>query len=495
MSGSKSSELQWTTFRDMTAGMPSDLVVDLPVRLDRTDSRPLPTQLCDAVRALLASDVLHPGDRLPSTRVLAAQLGIARGGAVQAYEQLQAEGYLVGERGSGTRINPALARLYSTVRPPAAVPPPSADDVLHLRPGAPDVDTLTTPAWRTAWREAATRVADARTDPLGSPELRREIAEHVRQMRGVVAEPDRVVVTAGAREGFALLLRALAVGATIVEKQPPRGSSGRTLTIGVESPGYPSLRRVPVALGHRIADLHADEHGLDPASTTPDLDLVLVTPSHQFPHGGTLAAGRRVELASRSREQGWLIVEDDHDSEIRHVGAPVPALTALEPERTVMLGTFSSVISPGIACGYLILPGELVAAVRDLRGVLGQPVGAVVQGALARYLASGELRRRTQRQRRVYRRRREIVLQMLGDVPGAQLRPLDGGLHAVLVTKRPEAELVARCRGRGVGVVPLGAYWGGESSENGIVFGFGAHDDASLMRALAVIAEVAATQS
>ena len=157
-------------------------------------------------------------------------------------------------------------------------------------------------------------------------------------MRGLVVNPDRIIVTAGARDGLALLLNVLGPG-----------------TIGVESPGYPSLRRVPAALGHTIVDLHTDHHGVNPAELQhlQGLDRVLVTPSHQYPSGGSLSGSRRVALTSWAQHTNTVIIEDDFDSELRYVGQPLPALAALAPDHTVLLGTFSSVLSPALALSLI----------------------------------------------------------------------------------------------------------------------------------------------
>lgn len=494
--------------------MRPDLVVDLPISVDRADPRPLPVQIAAGVRELIASGVLSGGDHLPATRPLAVQLGVARGTVVAAYDELAAEGHLVADHGSGSVVRPspttapspttvvagdrsgaasATGRDDATPPPPRTTWPrspsprarsprglPGSTALVDLPPGRPDTSTLADPHWRSAWRRAAARPCGPVTDPLGDPSLRDRIADHLRLMRGVVADPARIVVTAGAREGLASVLEALATDP----------SHPRPLSVGVESPGYPSLRKVPAALGHRTVDLPTDASGIDTSALpTGHLDAALVTPSHQYPHGGSLPGTRRVELAGWAARTGCLLVEDDHDSELRHVGTPLPALTTVAARDTVLLGTFSALLGPGLSCGYLLAPARLVDPLRRRRAALGQPVSAIVQTALADYLASGQLRRHTQRMRRVYRRRRQLVVDRLGHLSHGQLLPLEGGLHAVLVCRDEEA-VVAGCAARGVAVTALSSYWGGAGARRGVVVGFGSHDDATLARALDVIAEV-----
>ncbi|MDN5741820.1 PLP-dependent aminotransferase family protein, partial [Corynebacterium casei] len=430
-------------------------------------------------RALVAQRILSPGDHIPSTRSLAKQLGVSRGSVVTAYDQLAAEGYIVTTHGSGTTINPHLHLLkpkeleVSTPPAPQAPKHPSGPRTVSLDPGVPDTSTLIDSAWRASWRAASSN-PPAQRPAQGLMDLRVEIAEHLRRMRGLITDPSRIIVTAGAREGLTLLLRTFNGAARI----------------GVESPGYPSLRRVPQVLGYDIVDLPTDASGLVVENLPTDLDAVLVTPSHQYPYGGSLPADRRTELVTWAERANTLLIEDDFDSELRYVGMPLPPLTSLAAEHTVLLGTFSSVISPHISCGYLVAPPTLAPRLNELRSVLGQPVSAITQAAIANFLDTGALRRRTQRLRRVYRRRRATVQATFTNVDGAELRPISGGLHAVLICAQPADAVVSELNTRGIAVTALSKYWGGSShAENGIVFGFGSHDDDTLEWALAEIAD------
>lgn len=309
------------------------------VILDPADTRTLPVQLAHAIRDQISARILSPpGEALPSTRQLAAELGISRGSVVASYDQLLAEGYLEATVGSGTHVS---RRLHHNppVSPPAppepAIQKPARALVELTPPGAPP-DTagiITPPEWRSAWRRAAsTPLSDAPPASGLPPALRHEVAAHLGTMRGLAVDPAHILITSGAREGLALLLRALAP------------ALGGALTVGVESPGYPSLRRIPSAFGHAVAEIPTDSEGVRVPATP--LDALIVTPSHQYPYGESLSAARRTELVAWARRTDALLIEDDFDSELRYAGQPLPALTALEPARTALLGTFSSVISP-----------------------------------------------------------------------------------------------------------------------------------------------------
>lgn len=489
-----------------TAAMP-------PIQLDRAAELPLPTQLVAALRGAIDAGQMRPGEPLPATRAVASRLGVSRGTVVTAYEQLIAEGYLASGQGRGTVVNPGLGRVRGepsdarlaaaeatgAPRAPrtgvgtslAAPRPGAAKPNGPLAPGAPLTDTIERPAWRAAWREAAAHAHE--TPPmLGSPELRGEIAEHLRRMRGTHRAAGDIIVTAGARDGLGLLLTALGT------------TRGRGLVVGVEDPGYPSLRGVAARHGARVVALETDADGLVTAALPQGvLDLVIVTPSHQHPVGAALPLQRRRELIAWARTCGAIVVEDDYDSELRYAGAPVPALAALDDPQdgvVVTLGSFSATVTPALAAGYLLAPAPLRAHLEPVRAELGNPVSSIVQSALARVLASGEIRRHTARMRRRYAARRSLVLGALGDVATAKVRPMHGGLHAVIELEArgggrnvssgrsgAEARLVAACERAGLGAVGLSEYWqrrGVATGHPGVVIGMGGPDEAVFRRAL-----------
>ena len=319
------------------------------------------------------------------------------------------------------------------------------------------------------------------------------------------------MITAGARDGLTLLLSAMrgAEGGARAEgisthaeadaehSAPDADSAGsaRRLRVGVESPGYPSLRKIVPALGHELADIPADAGGIDPTALPAEgkadsLDALLVTPSHQYPNGGSLSAGRRGELIARARASGALLVEDDFQAELRYRGMPLPVLASLDPQRCVLLGSFSATISPALACGYIVAPAPLVAQLVARRKIFGQPVNAITQQALAGYLARGAVRRRVEKLRRVYRRRREALIAALTPLPGVSIGPIDGGILAAIYTETPAEQIVAAAARRGIRLTALADYWGGASAahaRNGIVINFGAGTGAGFAEALEVL--------
>ncbi|MBN9613192.1 MAG: PLP-dependent aminotransferase family protein, partial [Actinobacteria bacterium] len=310
---------------------------ELPIVLERGADTPLAAQLATALREAIDDGALRPGEPVTATREFARRLGVARGVVVAAYEQLIAEGYLLAGQGTGTRVHPELRQTgpagdgdaagpadaagdgdeTPAPRSPAPVSPMHAGETggtrphgsvgageggeadqndaripRPLAPGVPDTSEVDTPAWRSAWRDAVAR-AHLEAPELGDPRLRAEIAEHLRRMRGTARAGADVIVTAGAREGLSLLLTALGT------------TRGRRLTVGVEDPGYPSLRRVAARHGAEIVALPVDAQGLDTGALPAGLlGVVIVTPSHQYPLGGSLPLARRRQLLDWAARTG-----------------------------------------------------------------------------------------------------------------------------------------------------------------------------------------------
>ncbi len=453
--------------------------------LDRHSGPALPAQIAAGVRRDVGTGTLRPGEPMPSSRTLARTLGVSRGTVEAAYDQLMAEGYLLTRPRSGTLVNPRL-RSTAAVPVPAPVeprpaPPVRPEGVLDLAPGHERNAPLDDPAWRSAWRRAADvrpAYAHRSIDPLGVPELRQAIAEHLRLMRGLVVDPGRVVVTAGSREGLALLLAALA-------------DRGGDLRVGVEDPGFPGLRRTLARRGVETVPMPVDGSGLvipGPGADVPG--VVLVTPNHQYPYGSAMPATRRTELLDRAATEGALVVEDDYDSEFRYLGPPLPALYDLVPGTPVVhLGTFAAVLSRDVGTGYLLLPEDLVDPVAVVREDLGGPVAPTLQRAVAGYLADGGLRRRLQRARRRLTAAHRLVVDGLDRLPGA----VDQGRTLVIECPADRsAQILARCAERGVLLGDLADGWSGSPGSTGVALDYGYVMPAALEGALAVLQDVLA---
>ncbi|HTU79789.1 MAG TPA: PLP-dependent aminotransferase family protein [Solirubrobacteraceae bacterium] len=397
------------------------------------------SQLEDRLRGLVRDGTLASGARLPSSRSLAGDLGVSRRLIVDAYAQLLAEGYLFARRGGGTYVGGAAATISASPAPraPRALP-------FDFFPGTPDLASFPRALWSRALREVlrtAPAGAFAYPDARGAPELRRQLAAYLRRVRGVVAEPDSIVVCAGATQGLALLGRALAA----------RGVGA----IDVEDPGLAPHRAVLAYAGLRLHGVGVDEQGLDVHALRAP--VVLSTPAHQFPTGVALSPARRGALIAWARS-GGIVIEDDYDAEYRYDRAPLGALQGLAPERIVYMGTVSKTLAPALRLAWLVLPAELLADV--IRAKVLDDLGSATleQLALARLLESADYDRQLRKARKRNRGRRDALLGALArELPEARVGGISAGLHALVrLPRQVEAQrLRAAAAERGVGVYPL----------------------------------------
>ncbi len=454
------------------------------ISLERRAGRPLWLQLVDGLRSELVSRRPPSGTPLPSTRELARMLGVARGTAVAAYEQLVAEGCLTGRRGAGHYVAelPAAGAAEGARRGSPAPPQPAATPDL-FRPGQPDLRLFPRLEWSRcmarAWRRRNAWAQGA--DPFGDPDLRRAIAQHLVVWRSIRTSPEQIVITAGSIGGLELLFRAL----------PPSPDC-----IAIEEPGYPVIRHLAAGFGHRVRGIPVDGAGMRVemlAGSSPLPALVIVTPSRQFPLGHLLAPERRRVLLDWAEASHAFIVEDDYDSEYRYGGRPVPALAAMDRRgRVIYAGTFSKVFSAGIRLGYLVVPERLIGAIRSALRRFGTRASIVPQPALAMFLESGAFARHLRRTRRIYDARRRFLLDGLERRFGDLLRPGDtsGGMAFAVFPRSafaPDFDDRALARagaGEGFGFAALSDHFAEGPGTRGLLLGFAAHEEGEIAEGL-----------
>jgi len=482
------------------------IVEGMIISVDRSE-RGLPVpyhrQIYGQIRAAILSGRLRPGDRLPATRDLARQLGLARNTVVRAYEDLAAEGYLESQVGSGTRVPVRLAVARAERSTPADMPTEPSEYGLSawarrvlvtgseraaapalpydFRPGVPDWSAFP----RTIWLRALGRALREKSDelvrygePAGYFPLRQAIARHLAVSRGVRAAVEQVVIVSGAQQALDLLIR-LRVDAGDV--------------VAMEEPGYPEARQAFIAAGARVRSLPVDNEGLQPerlregqvASLPPR--LVYVTPSHQFPTGVTLTLERRLALLDWARQVDTLLVEDDYDSEFRYAGRPVESLQGLDKAgRVAYVGTFSTVLFPPFRIGYVVLPEGMMRPFVRAKHLADRQSATLEQIALASFIEEGHFERHLRRMRRLAAQRREAMVVALKEQLGIEVAPPETGMHLLVAlgscwagsahrsAEAAEAAIVAKAAGMGVGVYPGGPCWAERCREPSLLLGYAA---------------------
>lgn len=435
-------------------------MIDLSTILSAEAAQPLYQQIVAALRAQISSGALAIGTRLPSSRALAQDLGVARSTVVNAYEQLTAEGYVESRRGAGIFVCDVAPIQPPDVpaQPPAAQPAPATGLLL---PGAPDPSAF--PA--RAWARCVSRVArlapialSHQEDPFGDPELRREIAAYAARWRGITCNPEQVLVTSGAREALELAMDFLVQGEDIA----------------LEAPGFVPTMRFASRRGWTLRWLRVGIRGAELPRQMAK--VTLLTPSHQFPLGGTLPVPQRQAFLQAARDRDGWIIEDDFDSEFRYAGQPVPAMAALDREgRCIYVGTFSKTFSHALRLGYAILPPPLVAPFRALFTLPSAGAAITAQRPLAEFMASGQYDRHIRRARRQYGERYAAASDALAAWPQAlgQYRRHNAGMQIAfhLAAGRQDSDICRHAVQAGYALRPLSPH-DPVSQSQGLLIGF-----------------------
>jgi GntR family transcriptional regulator/MocR family aminotransferase len=484
------------------------------VQLDSRARVPLQAQIATSIRHAILRGQLTPGTRLPSSRAMASELSVSRTTTVLAYEQLASEGYITTRSGSGTFVSldlpddgprtPAASRRLQPRHPalsrrgrvlagsPATIikidGPPRA-----FRIGSPALDLFPFHLWSrlSRRRERSTTTSDLDYGPgVGIAPLRDAIAAHVSRARGTTCAADQVIVVAGAQHGLQLISQLLLDPGDVA---------------WIEEPAYPGARAALAGAGAAIQPVPVDADGLDPegARTRRRPRLIYVTPSHQFPLGVTMSLPRRLSLLALARDSDAWIVEDDYDSEFRYGARPVPSLHGLDPDgRVIYVGSFSKTLFPALRIGYLIVPADLVEAIRASRRASDIHTPLLHQAIVADFIAEGHYERHLRRMRVEYGARLDALVAAARRHCGGALalRETTTGLHAVADLSGADAVRVSRAAlAAGVEVMPLAAYSHDvRHATQALVLGFGSTRPARLdagMEALAAVIDRARRHS
>ncbi|HEX4882709.1 MAG TPA: PLP-dependent aminotransferase family protein [Casimicrobiaceae bacterium] len=471
-------------------------VFAFPIVLPPRGSRLRLRSLHEQLRAAIAEGRLQPGLRMPGTREVAAAYGISRNTALAAYDLLLSEGYLVTRPRSGAFVaaavprrrvapDPALddgadRRLNAFWRAPPAFMPAAmrVTSTIDFRLGVADKGLFPFDTWR---RLAARATRAYAGEPAvygsaqGRPALREAIAQHVAFARAVVCRPDDVVVTSGSQQAFDLLARILV-------------TPGRTV-VAVENPGYPPLRAVLAGLGAKIAPVPTDAEGMIVDRIPADAKVVCVTPSHQFPLGTALSMQRRAALLDFARRRGAVVLEDDYDGEFGYRSRPLDAMQSLDSTGCVFyVGTFTKTLFPGMRLGFVVAPPWARRALVHAKLCADMHCSVIEQETLAAFIADGHMARHVRRMRRVYASRRGVLLDGLHAAFGRWLQPVPSyaGLHVSALARAGvnTDAIAARARDADVGVYSLRPYCLAGRPRHGLLFGYGAIDEAQIREGL-----------
>ena len=447
---------------------------------------PLHRRLYEALRHAILDGQLGAGDRLPSSRELAQDLGLSRNTVVAALEQLMVEGYLRSRVGSGTYVHddlPLAAPWRAPTPSPAAQPGrlsargerlvhhyrASDCEIQPFTPGPADFSAFPLALWQRLqnqhWRQAQPELLDY-SDSGGHGPLRRAVADHLRVFRGAQLRPDQVLITSGTQQSLALCAQLLADPGD---------------TVWVEDPAYWGAVKALEAASLHLQPVPVDADGMAPtdAGAVPAPRLIYLTPSHQYPTGAVMPLARRQQLLATASAHGAWLLEDDYDSEFRFSGPPVASLQGLDSQdRVLYLGTFSKVLYPGIKLGYLVVPRPLVDAFRRAHYDLNRPGQMALQAARAEFMDMGHLASALRRARHTYAERRQRLVQALAPVLASgqvQLHGAAQGLHLCLrlpdhCDDRALCEQLAQ---EGLSVRPLSAYCLQRQDLRGLLVGYG----------------------
>lgn len=482
--------------------------------LDASLGQPAYARICDRIRSAIVSGALAPNARLPSSRTLAQDLGVARNTVDWALGQLVADGYIVRRRGAGSFVAAQLperdARPLSARRA-AKAKPVEAERRLserakalqsypgHYRPAVaipftpslPPIDLFPRKAWnRLLIREAGRAGSDywAYGASNGLPALREAIAAHASAMRATRCSPDQVVVVTSTQQAVELAGKVLA---------DPGDRAW------VEMPGYQPVQHCLRAAGLQVVQVPVDEQGLDVAAgrmLEPQARIAYVTPAHQYPLGHEMSLERRKELLAWAQEQDAYVVEDDYDGDYRYEGRPIASLQGMDDDgRVIYVGSFNKILFPGLRIAYAIVPEVLVAAFVDAKHVADGHTALLMQGVLAAFIHEGHLARHLRKTRAIYDERRLAFLEeakVLADV--LDFGPARAGMHVTGLfkdspTRIDDRAVAVECARAGVEVHPLSKY--GVTERGGLVFGFAGTPRAAARSGLEIVRRAIASVS
>jgi len=467
--------------------------------LDRASGINLDRQIYLSLRDLIERRMLTSGSALPSTRMLARDLGLGRNTVIAAYEQLALEGFVAIARGSAPVVKglPAAppsrgpespkggSALSERGRVMSALPfHHGVPGITAFHPGLPDADNFPFNTWS---KLVARRTRLARGDLFGSyyimgyPPLCAAIARYLTASRGVACAPEQIIITTGAGAAFDLLARLL------TDPGEP---------VWMEEPGYYGAGAAFLSAGARLMPLRVSERGWDLSLPAARPRVIFVTPSCHQPLGLTMAMEQRLNLLRLAAEADAWIIEDDYDSEYRFQGQPIPALQGIARDGCVIfVGTFAKILFPAMRLGYIVVPQDMRERLTAALSTTGQFAPLITQAALADFITEGHLTRHLRRMRRLYAERRQYFMEQFDRhlSEWMELRRTDSGIQLVGMFRdqaRDDAAISSEAKRHGVNVSPLSLQYRFEPKLRGLLMGFAAADAKATRRGIEKLAQV-----
>ena len=490
-------------------GTPSARAAAIPFVAVEAGARPLYRQIYDGYRTAILAGRLRAGQRIPSTRALARELGISRLPVLTAFEQLLHEGYLEGRTGSGTFVASSIHDMRDPIAPAAGTPrrrsaprpaiaalpaPPSRHargdqaELGAFRVSLPALDHFPQKIWARLITRHARGMSIGQMaygDPAGYLPLRHAVADYLRSARAVACDASQVLIVSGSQMALHLCARVLL---------------GPRDTIYFEDPGYPGARAALTATGATLQSVPVDADGLMVRFMRPakgPARAVYVTPSHQYPLGVSMNVSRRLELLGWARRHEAWIIEDDYDSDYRYSSRPLGALQGMNgAAQVIYTGTFSKVLFPAMRIGYVVAPPALVEKFIAQRLTLDLFPQTLDQLVLTDFLCEGHFSRHVRRMRAIYQGRRDALVSEIGKHLGHSLTIVnaDAGMH--LTARLPpgfdDAEVVRLARARGISAIALSSCYVANSADPGLVLGFGGVPEAEIVRGVQTLSRVLA---
>ena len=440
--------------------------MDITFFLNRNHDTPLYQQLYQLFKKELQEGHLPKGMKLPSKRLLASQLSISQTTVERAYDQLAAEGYIVSKPRSGWFADYSESDFVQITMPSSSQPNiQEKEQPIDFHYGHVDSTHFPFSAWRRSMVNSLDQYGQQLYRPgntLGEPELRSLIAEYLYQARGVHCQPEQVILGAGNPILMQILCQVF----------------GPNISIGYEDPGFPRSRRIFEINHMKIRPIPVDDEGIRMEEIKKEQpSLVYVTPSHQFPLGTPMTVNRRRELLKWAADNQSYIIEDDYEGEYRYNGQPIPSLQGIDQDdRVIYMGTFSKSLLPSLRISYMVLPSPLLEKGAEITSLYKQTVSCHIQLTLAEFIKRGEWQKHINRMRKLYQKKRELILETIQNELGryVKIRGGNSGLHILLDMDSPfsEKELIGKAKEHGVKIYPASLFYTKQPPTTTVLIGF-----------------------